>query len=87
MRKVLAVATLAALPVFVGVSQSALEPAVTQTETAHTRQMTERPAGPQWAYVFGMGGEIALIFGIVAVIQCSFFGPFGSIACGVTAVL
>ena len=31
MRKVLAVATLAALSVFVGVSQSALEPAVTHT--------------------------------------------------------
>ena len=87
MRKVLAVATLAALPVFVGVSQSAPAPVATHTETAHRWQMTDRHAGPQWMYAFGMDGEEALVFGIVAVIECSFFGPFGAIACGVTSVL
>ncbi len=86
-RKVLAVATLAALPVFVGVSQSAPEPVATHTETAHTWQMTDRHAGPQWMYAAGMEGEEALIFGIGAAIGCSFFGPVGGAACGITGAL
>ena len=83
-RKLLAVATLAALPVFVGVSQSAPEPVATHTETAHTWQMTDRHAGPQWMYAYGMEGEQAFAFGIGAAIGCVFFGPWGGAACGIT---
>ena len=86
-RKVLAVATLVALLVFVGVSQSAPEPVAAPTETAHTWQMKERPAGPQWMYAFGVEGNEALAFGIVAAFECSFFGPWGGLACGVTGAL
>ena len=86
-RKVLAAATLAALPMFVGASQSVAEPMATRTETAHTRQMTDRHAGPEWVYAFGLDGEEALAFGIVAAIECSFFGPVGGIACAITGAL
>ena len=84
MRKVLAVATLAALPLFVSASQSAPEPVAPHTETAIASQMTDRHAGPQWLYVFGIQAGEALAFGVVAAIQCSFFGPWGGVACAVT---
>ena len=86
-RKVLAVATLAALPVFVGVSQSAPVPAATRTETAHTWQLTDPHAGSHWMYAFGMEGEEALAAAIAAAIGCSFFGPVGGAACGITGAL
>jgi len=86
-RKVLAVATLAALPVFVGISQSVPEPVAAHTETAHTWQMTDLRAGPQWMYAYGMEGEHALVFGIGAAIGCSFFGPWGGMTCGITGAL
>ena len=86
-RKVLAVATLAALPMFVGASQSIAEPVTTRTETAHTWQMTDHPAGPQWSYAFGMEGEELLAFAIAGVVECAFFGPWGGIACGITSAL
>jgi hypothetical protein len=34
-----------------------------------------------------MEGEEALVFGLVVAIECSFFGPVGSIACGATGAL
>lgn len=85
-RQVLAVATLAALPIFVATSQSPPAPVRPDTETVHT-QMRGRDAGAQWMYAFGMEGEEALAFGIVAAIECSFFGPVGGLACGVTGAL
>ena len=86
-RKVLAAATLVALPMFVDASQSVSESVATRTETAHTWQMTERHAGPEWVYAFGMEGEEALTFGLLAAIECSFFGPIGGLACAATGVL
>jgi hypothetical protein len=86
-RKVLAVATLAALPVFVGASQSGHGPISAQTETAQAWQTMDRSPGAQWAYAFGMEGEEALVFGLVVATECSFFGPVGSIACGATGAL
>ena len=86
-RKLLAAATLAALPMFVDASQSVAEPVAARTETAHTWQTTDRHAGPEWVYAFGMEGEEALTFGLVAAFECSFFGPLGGLACAVTGVL
>ena len=86
-RQVLAAVTLVALPVFVGASQSVAEPAATPGETAHTWQMTERHVGPEWMYAFGMDGEEALAFGIVAAMECSFFGPYGGAACAISGAL
>ena len=86
-RKVLAAATLAALPMVVGASQSVAEPVATRSETAHTWQMTDRHAGPEWVYAFGMEGEEALAFGLVIAIECAFFGPVGGVACAVTGTL
>ena len=85
-RRFLAAATLA-LPMFVGASQSIAGPVVPCTETAHRWQMTDRHAGPEWVYAFGLDGEDALAFGLVAAIECSFFGPVGGFACAVTGVL
>jgi len=86
-RKVLAAATLVALPMLVGAAQSVPEPVATRTETAHTWQMTDRHAGPQWIYAFGMDGGEALAFGVMAAVECSFFGPWGGLACGITGAL
>ena len=86
-RKVLAAATLVALPMLVGVAQSVPEPVATRTETAYTWQMTDRHAGPQWIYAFGMDGGEALAFGVMAAVECSFFGPWGGLACGITGAL
>ena len=81
-RKVLAVATLAALPVFVAVSQSPPEPGATHTEMEHTWSQTYRGVGPQWVYAFGMEGEEALAAAIAGAIGFAFFGPVGGAACG-----
>jgi hypothetical protein len=86
-RKVLAVATLAALPVFVAVSQSPPELGATRAETAHTWSQTDRDVGPQWVYALGMEGEEALGAAIAGAIGCAFFGPVGGAACGITGAL
>jgi hypothetical protein len=78
---------LAALPVFVGASQTGHDAIAPRNQTAHTWQMTERPTAAHWAYAFGMEGEEALAFAVVSAIECSFFGPVGGIACGVTGAL
>ena len=87
MRKVLATVTLAAITLFVGPSQSPPRPVAPYTETAVAIQMTDRPADPQWMYVFGISGGQALAFSLVAAIECSFLGPFGGFACAVTGAL
>ena len=86
-RKVIAVATLAALPMFVGAAQSVPEGVAARAETAHMEQMTDPHAGPQWGYAFGLEGEQGLAFGMAAAIGCSFFGPWGGAACGITGAL
>ena len=86
-RKVLAAATLAALPMFVAASQSVPAPVATRAETAHTWQMTDQQAGPQWMYAWGMDGEEALVFGIASALMCTIFGPIGGAACGITGAL
>ena len=86
-RQVLAAATLVALPMFVGVSPSVPEPAAARTDAVPSWQMTDQHAGPQWMWAWGMEGEEALAFGLASAIECSFFGPIGGIACGVTGAL
>lgn len=86
-RKVLAAATLAALPMFVGAAQSAPTSTTAETTAPHTVQSSPRPAGPQWGYALGLEGEEALMFGVVGAIECSFFGPAGGIACGIAGAL
>jgi len=46
-----------------------------------------QPAGvASWGYFLGMDRTDGAILGIGAAIECSFFTPIGSIACGLTAV-
>ncbi len=86
-RKVLAAATLVALPMFVGAAQSVPGPVATSTEPAHTWQMTDHQVGPQWMWAWGMEGEEALAFGVAGAIECAFFGFAGAIGCGVAGAL
>ena len=86
-RKVLAAATLFALSMFIGASQSVGGPRSPRTETTQTWHVTEQHEGPRWSFALGMDGGDALIFGIVGAIECSFFTLVGSIACGVTGAL
>ena len=85
-RKVLAAATLTAIPLFMGSMQTGGAPTGAQTESAHTLQVGAHAAGPQWAYFWGMEGEEAAMFGAPSAIGCAFFGPFGAAACGITGV-
>jgi len=86
-RKVLAVATLTALPLFTGTVHSGITLGHTGGQMAHTLQVADQTVGPQWAYAFGMEGGEALMFGASSAIACSFFGIAGGIACGVTGAL
>ena len=86
-RKTLAAATLVALLMFVGALQSVPGPVGPRTATTKTWHMTDRHARPQWAYVLGMEGEAALLFGLVGAIECSMFMFVGGIACGITGAL
>ncbi len=83
-RKVVAMATVAALPLFVGATSSAVAPA--PTPAAHTMELSESPA-PQWAWAFGLEGGEALAFGIAGAIVCSPFIFVGSAGCGVVGAL
>ena len=85
-RKVLAVATLAALLVFVGTAQPVPAPAATWTGV-RSWSVTDQHARPQWMYVWGMQSEDALAFSVMSTLTCSFFGPVGGIACGTAAAL
>ena len=85
-RKALAVATLAALPMFVAASQSLPAPLATHAEPP-AWGMTPQPAGPHWLWAFGVGGDEALAFGIAGAIMCVAFGPVGGAACGITGAL
>ena len=86
-RKVLAVATLTALPLFTGTVHSKITLGHTGGQMAHTLQVADQTVGPQWAYAFGIEGGEALMFGASSAIACSFFGIAGGIACGVTGAL
>ncbi len=77
-RKVLAAATLTALPLFAG----ALQPGPTRATTgdaARTRSVTERPSAPQWAYVTGEGWDGALL-------GCVLQGGWGTTTCALRAL-
>ncbi len=86
-RKMLAAATLVAIVMFVGASQSVPGPVAPRTETTQSWHMTDQHARPQWAYILGMEGEEALLFGLVGAIESSLFGLVGGIACGFTGAL
>ena len=86
-RKTLAAATLVALLIFVGALQSVPGPVGPQPATTKTWHMTDQHARPQWAYVLGMEGEAALLFGLVGAIECSMFMFVGGVACGITGAL
>ena len=87
MRKVVAVAILAALPVFVGAAQPALTHVAFQAPTAQALPVTQQGVAPRWGYAFGLNEMEALAFGIAGAIECAFFGPVGGIACGITGAL
>lgn len=86
-RKVLAAATLVALPLYVGASQTMPVDTTSGARTASTWQMTDQHAGPQWAYAWGMEGEEALVFAIVGALECSLLTPVGAVACGIAGAL
>ena len=61
-RKVLAAATLTAIPLFVGAAQPGSHRA--GGDAAHERHITERPSGPRALYWAGLDGETAILAGI-----------------------
>ena len=88
-RRLLAMATLTALVLSMGILQPApmgtgaeLAPHTQQT-APYTPQLAE-PATAQWSYAWGMGGQEALAFGVLSAITCSPFIWIGSMACGLT---
>ena len=86
-RTLLATATLTALLLSAGTMQTA--PAGVEAEPApyasglQTMQSAEAPVGPQWGEAFDLG----LWWDIGTIFVCGGFGPFGGIACGITAAL
>ena len=54
-RRLVAAATLAALPVFAGTLQSVAVDAT--PDAAGERNVTERRAGPQWSFIVKDGGD------------------------------
>ena len=54
MRTALAVATLAALPIFTGAVQSDAAPA--STDAAHASRGAEHGSGPRWSFILGEDG-------------------------------
>ena len=75
-RKVLAAATLAALPLFVGAVQPRPHPGA---DAARERHVTERPSGPRWAYFTGNGLDPAMI-------ECLLQGGWTGARCVVAAL-
>ncbi len=85
-RKVVAMATVAALPLFAGATNSAVTPPPAPAPAAHTMELSESPA-PQWVWAFGMEGGEALAFGIAGAIVCAPFIWIGSAGCGIVGAL
>ena len=52
-RKILAAATVTALPLFLGSTQALSRPSAGPAPTAHTRHVAGQTAGPQWAWAIG----------------------------------
>ena len=61
-RKVLAAATLTAIPLFVGAAQPGSQRA--GANAAHERHVTERPSGPRALYWAGVDGETSVAAGL-----------------------
>ena len=59
-RRLLAAATLAALPLVVGALQSGRGPTTDDADTARARSITERPDGPRWHFVTGSGEALSI---------------------------
>jgi hypothetical protein len=85
-QQLLALTTLAALPVMTGVVQMNSVNQILWLKPARALHFVQLSHGPQWTYAFGLEGSESAIFGIAAVFECSIFGPWGGIACGLTAV-
>ena len=90
-RRLLALATLTALLLSVGVLQTAPMDAGTEL-ASHAQQAApyapsaHAPAVPQWGYALGMNRHEAAIFGAAGVLVCAPFIWVGAIACGLTGV-
>ena len=75
-RRLLAAATLAALPLVAGALQNGPEP--TTADTDHTRHVTERPNGPRWFIATGR----PMLIGPM----CSFGSGWGGVGCAIRAL-
>ena len=89
-RRLLAMATLTALLLSMGILQPApmgtgaeLAPH-TQQAAPYTPQAAEAPATAQWSYAWGMDGGDALAFAVLGTMTCAPFIWIGSVACGLT---
>ena len=82
-RQVLAATTLTALPMFVASTPATM----TETDEAasHVTGVAPHRGGPNWSCAYGMEGEVAFGFALASALECSFFGPVGGVACGVTS--
>ncbi len=70
-RKILAAATVAALPLVIGSTQAISRPPTAAAPAADTVRQSEQPAGPQWVWAMGMeGGTMWVEIGMDIVLDC-----------------
>ena len=89
-RTSLATATLTALMLSVGALQAApigpADPASrTHPPATQAQPSAEGPATPQWGYALDLEDEAGLGWTLASIFICAGFGPWGGIACGITA--
>ena len=88
-RRLLAMATLTALVLSIGILQPApmgagAELAPHSQQAAPYAQSAHAPAVPQWAYAWGMNRQEGALFAAASVVTCAPFMWLGAIACGLT---
>jgi len=84
-RKVLAAATLAALPLLTASAAPGVRTGLVDQIGPPRDHLAS--GGARWAYAFGMEGEEALLFTMAGAVGCSLFGPVGGAACSITGAL
>ena len=77
-RRLLAAATLAALPLVAGALQTG--PIRAAAEATRTRNAPEHPSGPQWNYIVGESGHLPSLF------DCSLRRGWGAAGCTLMAL-
>ncbi len=86
-RKILAAATVTAIPLFLGSTQALSRPSAGPAPTTHTRHVAGQTAGPQWAWAIGMEGSDSISFGWHAAIEYGLGSPVDALNWGIVSAL